>query len=139
MPRIGTKRKGTKAERELFHLFWENNWGCARVAGSGSTQKPSSDLIAANNEQKRLLAIECKAIGDNAKYFEPEEIEQLAQFAAFMGAEPWFAMRFNRQDWFFIHLNDVRQTEGGSFVISKEFAREKGKRFPDLINSKPTV
>ncbi|MFA5888602.1 MAG: Holliday junction resolvase Hjc, partial [Candidatus Nanoarchaeia archaeon] len=97
MPRIGTKRKGTKAERELFHLFWESGWGCARVAGSGSTQRPSSDLVAANKEQKRLLAIECKAIGDNAKYFEPEELEQLAQFAAFMGAEPWFAMRFNRE------------------------------------------
>ncbi|MFA5888041.1 MAG: hypothetical protein WC852_05020, partial [Candidatus Nanoarchaeia archaeon] len=88
-----------------------------------------------NKDQKRLLAIECKAIGDNAKYFEPEELEQLAQFAAFMGAEPWFAMRFNREDWFFIHLNDVRQTEGGSFVISKEFAKEKGKRFSSLISN----
>ena len=35
------KSKGTRAERELLHLFWENEWACMRSAGSGSTTQNS--------------------------------------------------------------------------------------------------
>ena len=85
-------------------------------------------MVAANKEQKRLLAIECKAVGDNAKYFEPEDIEQLAQFAAFMGAEPWFAMRFNREDWFFVHLNDVKANRRRLICHFKGICKGKRKK-----------
>ncbi len=131
MPRIGTKRKGTKAERELFHLFWESGWGCARIAGSGSTQKPSTDLIAGN--ANRLLAVECKSISKSAWYFAREDIEKLAIFAASFRAEPWIAVRFDNIGWYFVHLDNLKESKGDSFVISLDFAEKHGLNFDEMI------
>lgn len=131
MPRIGTKRKGSKAERELFHLFWDNGWGCARIAGSGSTQKPASDLIAGN--ANRLLAVECKSIAGERYYFTKEDIGQLGTFAASLGAEPWVAVRFDNVGWFFVHLDSIEESKGESFVISMDFARKRGLSFDEAI------
>lgn len=131
MPRIGTKRKGSKAERELFHMFWDNGWGCARIAGSGSTQKPASDLIAGN--ANRLLAVECKSISSKSYYFTKEDINQLGTFAASLGAEPWVAMRFDNKGWFFVHLNNIKESKGDSFVISFDFAEKHGLKFEEAI------
>ena len=59
------KSKGTRGERELFHLFWNNQWGCIRTAGSGSTPLPAPDLLA--SKKNRYLAIECKVLKNNIK------------------------------------------------------------------------
>ncbi|MBU2637627.1 MAG: hypothetical protein KJ955_01510 [Nanoarchaeota archaeon] len=131
MPRIGTKRKGTKAERELFHLFWENSWGCARIAGSGSTRRPSTDLIAGN--ANRLLAVECKSISKPSWYFSKEDIEKLATFAASMGAEPWIGVRFDNIGWYFVHLDNLKESKGESFVVSLDFAERHGLNFDEMI------
>ena len=50
------KSKGSKAERDLMHLFWENGFAAMRAAGSGSTQHPSADVVAGNG--KLYFAIE---------------------------------------------------------------------------------
>lgn len=129
--RIRIKAKGTKAERELFHLFWESGWGCARVAGSGSTKKPSTDLIAGN--ANRLLAVECKSISGKSYYFSKEEIEKLAVFAASFGAEPWIGIRFDNMGWFFMHLGSLNESRGKCFVISMESAKKQGLNFNEMI------
>jgi len=129
--RIGVKRKGIKAERELFHMFWENKWGCARIAGSGSTKRPATDLVAGNGS--RLLAIECKSVRNGRKYFTPEDVVQLQQFAASFGAEPWVAVRFDNIGWFFVHLDDIAESKGKSFCVSLDFAKMYGKTFEELL------
>ena len=53
-----SKRKGTNAERDLIKLFWSVGWAAVRVAGSGSMQFPSPDLLVGN--KIRRLAIEVK-------------------------------------------------------------------------------
>jgi Holliday junction resolvase len=60
------KAKGSNAERELVHMFWDKGWAAIRVAGSGSSQYPSPDVLAGNNLRK--LAVECKASGELNKY-----------------------------------------------------------------------
>jgi len=57
------KAKGSRAERELLAMFWENNFGGYRSAGSGSTPLPSPDILVGNG--KKYLAIECKSIKGN--------------------------------------------------------------------------
>lgn len=129
--RISTKRKGTKAERELFHMFWESGWGCARVAGSGSTQRPSTDLVASDGN--KVLALECKAIRNDRKYFSEKDLEQLLCFASSFGAEPWVAVRFDNIGWFFVHMEELAESKGKSFFVSLEFAQKNGKSFDELI------
>jgi Holliday junction resolvase len=114
------KAKGSNAERELISKFWEYGWGAMRAAGSGSTRFPSSDILASN--RFRILAIECKAVKSDKKYFEKEEIEQLETFADKFGAEAWIGIRFSRKDWFFVKRSELLMTEGGmlSCAVKKE-------------------
>ena len=126
-----SKRKGSNAERELAHLFHNNEWAALRAAGSGSTTLPAPDLLVGNG--KEYLAIECKSIKSERQYFPKEELEQLRTFAKRFGAEPWIGIRFDFLKWFFIHLDDVEKSKGKLYVITLDYARKKGKSFEELI------
>lgn len=126
-----SKKKGSRAERELFHMLWDLNWAVVRSAGSGSSQMPSPDLIASNG--KRSLAIECKSIKATKQYFPLDEIQQLSEFSKMFGAEPWIGVRFDNEGWYFVHLDNVPPTKGDSFGISLDFAIKNGLKFEELI------
>ena len=127
----GRKQKGSKAERELIHMFWGSGWAAARMAGSGSTGFPSPDILAGNNLRK--IAIECKSVGSSSKYFTKEEIDQLVKFSRNFGAEPWVAVKFSRREWYFIPIEDLKKTEK-SFVADIGLAERRGLLFSDLVN-----
>ena len=127
---MGSKGKGTRLERELFHMFWENSWGSIRVAGSGSTSLPAPDLLVGNS--KRFLAIECKA-GKEKRYIRRGQVEELVEFSTKFGAEPWIAVRFNNMGWYFLGVDKLQDTKGGNFVVDKEFCKLNGITFEDFI------
>ena len=124
------KIKGTRFERELFHMFWDSGLACTRTAGSGSTTVPAPDLLVGN--QKKKFAIECKS-GKNKRYLTKKEINELIFFAEKFGAEPWVGIRFNNVDWLFLKPNDLGVSKGENYFISLELAKEKGISFNDLI------
>jgi len=128
---MSRKSKGINAERELVHKFWDKNWACVRVAGSGSQKYPSPDLLAGNNLRK--IVIESKLTNDKAKYFSDDDIYQLKIFASMFGAEPWLAIKFSK-DWFFVSPEDLKETKGLNFSISIENARIRGLSFEQLIS-----
>ena len=129
---MSMKSKGSNAERSLIRKFWETGrWAAMRAAGSGSCLFPSPDLIAGNTLRK--LAIECKVSGGEAKYLTRAEVQELQSFALLFGAEIWIAVRFDRGEWYFFTVEDMRQTEN-SYVISREDARKKGITFSELIS-----
>jgi len=109
------KRKGSEAERELVQMLWGAGLGAVRVAGSGVSKFPCPDVVASNGS--RVLAIECKSTKHRVKYIEPEQVSQLKKFAELFGAEPWFAVKFST-DWFFYKLKDLEKTKGGKFSIN---------------------
>lgn len=127
---MSSKSKGINAERELIHMFWANGWCAHRIAGSGSSKYPSPDIIAARVDRK--LAIEAKVINELNKYLAAEDVEQLNVFSALFGAEAWIAVKFKRNDWFFIKTNELVKTEKG-FSISLNLAKNKGMSFFDLL------
>jgi holliday junction resolvase Hjr len=128
---MNQKSKGCNAERELVHRFWNTNtWVCHRIAGSGSSKYPSPDLIASNNLRK--LAIECKATKHRSVYIPKEEIEALRAFARMFGAEPWVAVRFDRKDWCFLTLEDLKETDA-SYGVTQELSGRRALSFDELI------
>jgi len=128
---MSVKAKGINAERELIHLFWANSWSAVRVAGSGSNKYPSPDIIASN--ALRRLAIEAKITKEKYKHFLREEVEQLKEFSKKFGAEPWIAIKFKGNDWFFICPEDLQHTDA-NFSISLEAAKRRGIAFNELIS-----
>ncbi len=126
-----SKIKGSKAERELFRMLWDNGWSAVRSAGSGCTQLPAPDLIAGNT--KRFVAIECKSIKADRKYFYQDEIDQLKTFSEKFGAEPWIAVRFDKVGWYFFRTDRLERSTGNSFLVSLDLAQKKGLSFEKLI------
>ena len=95
------KRKGIQAERELLTLLWASGWAAVRVAGSGSSRFPSPDIVASNGV--KVLALECKVVKTNTKFFPLKEIQELLEFSKRFKAEPWIAVKHFKQ-WFFVRV-----------------------------------
>ncbi len=127
---MNTKAKGSKGERELVKAFNEAGWVCIRTAGSGSSKYPAPDILAGN--AIRRLAIECKVIGATKKYFDQAEIDQLQFFARTFGAESWIGIRFPKEKWYFLMLEDLDKTPT-NWTISLELAKRKGLTFEEVI------
>ncbi len=127
------KKKGSRAERELAKMFWENGFAVMRAAGSGIMNFPLPDLIVGNAEKKIIYAIECKSVKKNVKYLTNEDISQVIKFSKKFGATPLIAIRFNNYGWFFLKPKDLEKSRGESFIITLDFCKRKGIRFFDLI------
>ncbi len=125
------KQKGSNAERELIELFWNSGWAAHRIAGSGSSRFPSPDVIAGNYRKK--LAIECKSTKSKNQYITKEQAEGLGKFAELFGAEPWIAVRFDREEWYFFPLRETNKTSGENLVINLDKAKLLGITFEDLV------
>jgi len=125
------KRKGTRAERELFHLFWKNNWAAIRSAGSGSTPLPSPDILAGN--KNKLYAIECKSLKGKSKHFPKEEINQLIKFSDLLNAQPIIAMRFDNIGWYFLNAKNIPKNKKGNYTVTLKLCQEQGINFQELI------
>ena len=127
---MNQKKKGSNAERELIHLFWQTSeWAACRVAGSGSIKYPSPDIIAANT--KRKLAIECKSTKSKYQYLEKREIQELIEYAKKTNAESWIAIKFSRTEWRFIQAKNLKQTKK-HYMATQELLKEKGIDFTSL-------
>jgi len=126
------KARGTNAERDLIHKFWEAGWAAMRAAGSGSSQYPSPDIIA--GKYGRRLAIECKLTTETKKYFPEEEIRLLKYFAKTFCAEAWVAVKFPKMKWTFFNLEDLKES-GKSFSANIELAELKGLSFEEVIET----
>ena len=111
-------------------MFWAKDWGAVRVAGSGSSKYPSPDLLAGNNIRK--LAIECKTSKESSRYLTKDEVHDLKEFSKLFGAESWIAIKFDKKDWYFLTLEDMKETEN-NYCITYDIAKNKGILFEELI------
>jgi len=124
------KAKGSKAERELFQKFVENNWRAVRVAGSGVMENAECDLIAGKRGKK--YAIEVKSSKKPVKYITKSQIESFMVFCEIFDLTPVIALRFNREGWIFLHPSQLRDS-GNNWAVTLVEAREKGKKFAQFF------
>ncbi|HLC36698.1 MAG TPA: Holliday junction resolvase Hjc [archaeon] len=127
-----SKAKGSRAERELLHKFYENEWACARIAGSGSNPLPCPDLIAMKN--KKALAIECKFHNGNYLNISRAQMNELSQWKAFSGSEIVIAWKIPFKGWFFLSPSQFKENSA-AFSISKEKALIEGISLEKLVQS----
>jgi len=125
------KGKGSAAERDLVHKFWDAGWAAHRIAGSGSSKYPSPDILAGNGH--RRIAVECKAVGSANKHLTKKEVDELVSFAFKFGAEPWIGVKFNRLDWLFLPVNDLTKAKK-SYGLSLTLAKKKGLTIKELLD-----
>lgn len=125
------KSKGSKAERELYKKFVENNFKAVRVAGSGTMENADCDLIAGKSRIGRY-AIEVKSSKKEVKYISKDQIERLVLFSEIFGLTPVVALRFNREGWIFIEPIKLRDS-GKNWAITLQEAKEKGKKFAQFF------
>ena len=128
------KQKGSSLERELVHLFYDAGWAPVRVAGSGSAQIPAVDIVVGKGG--RVFAIECKGSRDAKIYIAKDQIRELALFATTFGAEPLVGVRFDREEWRFLTLGQLQETEK-HFVVDRTAALSKGKSFQWVLEHPP--
>ena len=125
------KAKGSKAERELFQKFIDNNYRAVRVAGSGVMENADCDLLA-GKAGKGKYAIEVKSSKKPIRYITKSQIESFMIFCEIFGLTPVVALRFNREGWLFIHPKDLRDS-GKNYAITLEEAKNKGKKFSQFF------
>ncbi|MEM3405499.1 MAG: Holliday junction resolvase Hjc [Candidatus Pacearchaeota archaeon] len=127
---MGNKEKGSNAERELYKIFLDHGFRAVRVAGSGLMKNTACDLIAGNKKGK--YAIECKSSKSKYKYITKKQIEEFLIFSEIFGLKPVIAIRFNREGWFFIELEQLEKSKK-NFVITLDLVKNKGKRFVQMF------
>ena len=128
---MGSKTKGSNAERELLHKFWNTGEWCAiRSAGSGSMKYPGPDLLVGN--LVRRMAIECKSTKGDKIYLDEHDVKQLKEFSKVFDARPWFAIKFLRRGWLFLAIEDLDKTPTG-YAIDFKKAELRGISFEELI------
>lgn len=127
---MSNKSKGSNAERELLKKFTEGGFRAARVAGSGVNDDSPCDLIAGKKGKK--FVIECKSSKSNYIYITKAQIEDFLLFAEMIDLTPVIAARFNREGWFLLHPEKLKDS-GKHFVLSLENAKENGKRFSQFF------
>lgn len=127
---MSKKSKGICAERELIHKFWGNGWSAVRVAGSGSIKYPTPDIVAGNNIRK--IVIECKSSKSKYQRLSGKEILELQEFSKIFGAEPWIGVKFSRNQWYFLTVEDLKDT-GENYSITMDIAKRRGFSFEEMV------
>jgi len=124
------KKKGSNVERELLHMFFRHTWVATRVAGSGSTQELSCDLIAGKKRKK--YCIEVKSSKKTVIYIDKKQIENFMMFSDIFGLKPVLALRFNREGFLFLNPKYLIDS-GKNFSITLERDKKKGKKFSQFF------
>ncbi len=124
------KARGSAAERELLHLFYDAGWGGVRAAGSGSVPLEVPDVIAGHDG--RVVAVEAKYCKGDRQYLKDQEVNDLQTFAERFGAEAWVGVKFVRRGWYFVPAHTLLSS-GKHYVLPYKDAQERGRNFEQLI------
>ena len=127
---MSLKSKGIAAERALVHLLQDKGFAAIRVAGSGNTKAPSADIMAGNGG--RVMAIEAKTIKGASRYIDKVQILDFQEFSAQFGAECWIAVKFSRQPWRFLLVEDLIETPN-NFGVSRVISEKKGLLLDEIL------
>lgn len=136
--------KGATAERKLVNLLTDEGFAVMRApASGGATSRALPDVLAGDGTS--LYAIEAKRFTTKQTYVTADEIAALRSFAGNMGALPLVGGRPNiapgdaaygddsLSGWFFMHPDELRETDGGNRAVEKRTLQANGDTLNDLV------
>jgi len=130
--------KGDRRERELVNKLDDAGFAVMRAPASGSaTDRELPDVLAGNGEV--FYAIEAKSSAGDPIYLDGEEVYALVYFARNFGAKPRVGVRFDREDWYFFHPDDLYRTDGGNYRVKLETALSDGTDFAEFTGHSKKV
>jgi len=130
--------KGDRRERELVNKLDEAGFAVMRAPASGSaTERELPDVLAGDSET--FYAIEAKSAASDRIYLDGEEVYALVYFSRNFGANPRVGVRFDREDWYFFHPDDLYQTDGGNYRVKRDRALADGIDFEELTGHSEKV
>jgi len=92
MFKYSRKKIAANVEREVLRLIWDFGYAALRVAGSGSSSYPASDLIARIGDE--LYIIEVKSTHSERIRINEEQQEQLSLLADKFKAKILIVLKF---------------------------------------------
>ncbi len=130
--------KGDRRERELVNKLDDAGFAVMRAPASGSaTERELPDVLAGDGGD--FYAIEAKSSSGDPIYLDGGEIEALLFFSRNFGARARVGVRFDREDWYFFHPDDLYTTDGGNYRVKKETALAAGTDFAELTGHSEKV
>ena len=128
---MSANRKGDRRERELVNRLDGSGFAVMRAPASGSaTERDLPDVLAGDGD--RFYAIEAKSSSGDRIYLDGEEVASLLFFARNFGAKARVAARFDREDWYFFHPDELYTTDGGNYRVKRETALAEGADLAEL-------
>jgi len=129
---MNKKRKASNYERELLSKFHDLGFNGVRVAGSGSSQFPSPDLLV--GRKGLIYAVEVKTSEKEFLHISKKQLSELLGFCNNLNILPLVGVKFlNRADWFFLPAEDLLKSNDNLHVRINETDRDKGF-FLDNLN-----
>jgi len=130
--------KGDRRERELVNRLDEAGFAVMRAPASGSaTDRDLPDVLAGNSE--RFYAVEAKSSAGDSIYIDGAEVAALVYFSQNFGARPRIGVRFDHEDWYFFHPEELYTTDGGNYRVKRERALADGTDFAEFTGHSEKV
>ena len=122
--------KGANAERELIRMLWGDGFVVVRAAGSGVTQLPSPDIVAAR--KGRIIGFESKAWNSKHLSLSREQFESSRDWCRTAGGEFVIAWKIPKKGWLFLQPSHFARTEK-NYTISLKKALRKSVNLERLL------
>jgi len=125
-------KKGSREERDLVKLLWDNGFAAMRApASGGATKKPLPDVIAGNGSI--YLAIEVKTTSRDRIYIDSRKMNGLKEFSDTFGARPYIGIKFKYRDWIFLSPEDLEVTRAENYRLDLDIALERGRDIHEIL------
>ena len=113
--------RGYRAERELVIMLWRLGFAVMRAPASGARIKRADypDIVAIKNGRVAVFEVKSRRnIG--TLYINKEQIRKLREFCRRAGGRAYIAIRIPHKGWKFVPVEELTETAGGNYKLSKE-------------------
>ena len=116
-----SRQRGYRAERELVTALWRLGFAVMRAPASGAKIRKADypDIVAIKDGKVAVFEVKSRR-ETKAIYLESEQIKKLKTFTERAGGISYIAVKIPKKGWRFIKTEELTQTKGGRYRVTKE-------------------